>query len=335
MLNEMKYRSGAGRYAQALAGATLAAVSCLSHASTYEPAGIDLGATTFNDAFGSVAPGWTTIQLLQYEHNDKFYNNSGKNSGTFQNPSLNATIWMPQLIYTSPFHVLGGALGFTALLPVTDLNGKSGPDGEALTSRSGIGDITLGPFLQFAPVISGGRPVFAQRFEFDVIAPTGAYDPTRLVNPGSAFWSLNPYWSVTVLPTAKTEVSMRLHYLYNFTNNNPGNNLSDGPQFAQADPFVIQNFRAGQAVWANFGASYKVLPNLEVGINGFWFRQITDDSVDGVKQSADRTTNLSLGPGAELTLGHKDFLFANIYLPVVERNTYSGFHMNLRWIHAF
>jgi hypothetical protein len=309
-----------------------AIVPFAANASAYQPAGIDLGATTFNDAFGGMDPGWTTIQLLQYEHNTKFYDNNGNNPGTFKNGDLNALIWLPQIIYTSPFHLMGGALGFTALLPVTDLNASSdpaGPGGADLTSRSGIGDITFGPFLQFAPIISGGRPVFVHRFEFDVIAPTGAYDPTKLVNPGSNFWSLNPYYAFTWLPTPKTSISVRMHYLYNFTNNNPGDNFSDG-YFPG-----MTKFKAGQAVWANFGIAYKVLPNLDVGLNGFWFRQITDDTVNGVSQSADRTTNVSLGPGAEWTIDRRNYVFVNIYLPVVERNTYSGFHMNLRWIHSF
>ncbi|WP_322044689.1 transporter [Paraburkholderia sp. J67] len=302
-----------------------------SQASTYQPAGIDLGATTFNDAFGSVEPGWTTIQLLQYENNNHFYTNTGSQSPAFKNAELHAFVWLPQLIYTSPLHFLGGALGLTALLPVTSLNSHSdeiNPYAPTLTARSGFGDITFGPFLQFAPIISGGRPVFVQRFEFDVIAPTGAYDPNKLVNPGSGFWSLNPYWSATFLPTAKTEVSVRLHYLYNLRNDNPGiNNPFQVPDIA--------NFQAGQAVWANFAASYKVLPNVEVGINGFYFRQITDDRVNGQSQSAARTTNLSLGPGAEWAIDRSNFVFANLYLPVVERNTYSGVHVNLRWIHAF
>jgi hypothetical protein len=334
----MKSSTLGGRIRAISQGAVLACaiVPAAALASTYEPVGLNLGASSFNDALGSVEPGWTTIQLLQYEHDDKFYDNSGNAPRTFKNPDLNAFLWLPQLVYTSPFHVFGGALGFTTLLPVTILNGSSGAGAESqLTARSGIGDIIFGPFLQMAPIISGGRPVFVQRFEFDVIAPTGAYDPTRLANPSSGFWSLNPYWAMTVMPTPKTEFSMRLHYLYNFANNNPGANLSDGPQFAQADPFVIRNFRAGQAVWINFAASYKVLPNLEVGVNGYWFRQITDDYVDGIQQTADRTTNLSLGPGAQWTVNRSNYVFVNMYLPVVERNTYSGFHMNLRWIHVF
>jgi hypothetical protein len=66
MTKGMGYQSRMTRYGQVVAGATLAAMSCLAQASTYQPAGIDLGATTFNDAFGGMEPGWTSIQLLQY-----------------------------------------------------------------------------------------------------------------------------------------------------------------------------------------------------------------------------------------------------------------------------
>ncbi|RAR53648.1 hypothetical protein C7401_127114 [Paraburkholderia unamae] len=303
-----------------------------AQASTYQPAGIDLGATTFYDAFGSTDPGWATIQLLQYENNDKFYTNTGDPNGLFKNGQSQSLVWLPQIIYTSPFKLLGGALGFTVLQPVVYLNAHDDANSFVpLTSNTGVnaGDTTFGPFWQFAPVIAGGRPVFVQRFEFDVIAPTGAYDPTKLVNQGSNFWSINPYWSMTFLPTPKTEVSMRLHYLYNFTNGNPGVNNSDG------FPGPVDSFRAGQAVWVNFAASYKVLPSVAVGLNGFWFRQLSDDHVNGQPMAGSRTTNLSLGPGAMWTINPKNVVFANIYLPVVERNTFSGFHMNLRWIHAF
>ncbi|QHE91575.1 hypothetical protein PI93_021065 [Pandoraea fibrosis] len=315
---------------------TCAAVPGMVRASTYQPGGLNLGASSFHDGFGGLEPGWATVQLLQFKNNDKFYDNNGNKPGTFRNPKLTSFLWLPQIAYTSPIRVFGGALGFTVLLPVMSMHGSSDAGSmQQLTARSGVGDIIFGPYLQMAPVISGGRPVFSQRFEFDVIAPTGAYNPSKLANPSSGFWSLNPHWAMTFLPTAKTEISLRLHYLYNFSNHNPGVNLSDGPQFSQPNPFVIDRFRAGQAVWVNFTASYKVLPNLNVGINGFWFRQITDDTVDGRPQTGFRTTNLSIGPGAQWTVDNKNFVFMNIYLPVSERNTYSGFQMGLRWIHAF
>nr|WP_315591919.1 transporter [uncultured Cupriavidus sp.] len=331
MINEARYRSRIGRYKQAIGGVALAAMACAGQASTYQPAGINLGATTFNDGFGRMDPGWTSIQLLQFKHNTRFYTNTGAQSSAFKDAQLNAFVWMPQLAYTSPIQVLGGALGFTAMLPVTSLNAHStefSPYAPTLTARSGFGDVTFGPFLQMPPVIRNGRPVFVQRFEFDVIAPTGAYDPNTLVNPSSGFWSLNPYWSATILPTPETEVSVRMHYLYNMKNTNPGIN----------NPFQvpgIANFQAGQAVWANFTASYKILPNFNVGLNGYWFRQLTDDRVNSATQPAARTLNLSLGPGAQWTIDHKNFVFVNLYFPVVERNTYSGTHMNLRWIHTF
>jgi hypothetical protein len=304
-----------------------------AHASTYEPAGIDLGAATFYDAFGSMDPGWTYIQLLQYENNNKFYTNTGDSNKLFKNADSKSVVLLPQIVYTSPFHFLGGALGFTVLVPLVYLNAKDDPDSIVpLNSNTGVGfgDVTFGPFLQMAPIISGGRPVFVQRFELDIIAPTGSSDPSKLVNQGDGFWSLNPYWSMTFLPTPKTEVSMRIHYLYNLTNNKPvENNNPDGY------PGPVTRYQAGQAVWINFTASYQVLPNLDVGMNGYWFRQISDDHVNGQAMEGGRTTNLSLGPGARWTVNRSNFLFANIYLPVTERNTYSGFHMNVRWIHAF
>jgi hypothetical protein len=163
-----------------------------------------------------------------------------------------------------------------------------------------------------------------------VIAPTGLYDTKYTANVGANSWAFNPYWAMTFLPTPALEFSTRLHYLYNGRNTDPGY----GP--------AIRDVQAGQAVWANFAASYQVLPNLNVGVNGYWFRQITDDKlnggrdpVGGVMARGVRTTDLSMGPGALWKAGPKTHVFANVYLPVTLRNTSGGFHMNLRLIQDF
>src|ERR1700741_1364313 len=135
----------------------------------------------------------------------------------------------------------------------------------------------LGAFLQMPPVMTDGRPVFAQRIEFDVISPSGQYNRADDINPSSGFWSLNPFWAMTFLPTSNTEFSTRLQYLHNFQNSDPAGGAMP--------------FRAGDAVWANFAASYKVLPTLNFGLNGYYFQQIQNDTVNGQTGPKSETTN--------------------------------------------
>jgi hypothetical protein len=302
-------------------------------ASTLQPSGLNLGGTSYMDGFGKAGPGFAYIGLLQYRNNDKFYDNDGNDNRAFVNPRIRSTVMLNQLAYTSNVRLFGGLVGATALLPAVRLSTSASPDSFVqLNSPDNTkqGDLTLGLFLQMDPVIENGRPVFSQRFEIDVIAPTGHYDTKYTANIGSNTWSVNPYWAMTFLPTPALEFSTRLHYLYNYRNTDPGMSPA------------IQNVQAGQAVWANFAASYRVLPNLNVGLNGYWFRQITDDKLNGGRDPAGgivargvRSTDLSIGPGALWKVSPKTLVFANVYLPVTVRNTPGGFHMNLRLIQDF
>ena len=295
-----------------------------AHASSNEPAGINLGGTSFMDGFGGTEPGFVYQQYFQIAHYNAIHDQEGNSVPVFQDTDINAVVSLNQLIYVSRYHLFGGTLGGTALLPIVDLNAAFAQTSPAkLTANEGlaVGDLTWGPFLQMPPVIAGGRAVFDQRFEFDVISPIGQYNHADDINPSSGFWSINPYWAATFLPTPKTEASFRLHYLHNFDNDAPA---------ADAPPF-----RAGDAVWANFTASYKPLPNLNLGINGYYFQQIQNDTVEGQTIPKSETTNLSIGPGAMYVLGRQNIFFANAYFPVVERNTTNGFHLVFRWIHVF
>lgn len=319
--------------ARALPVLVLAAAMPAVQASTLEPSGLNLGGTSYMDGFGKADPGFAYIGLLQYRNNNKFYDNDGNDNPAFAKPHLRSVVMLNQLAYTSDVRVFGGLLGATALLPVVRLAASADPASFIpLNAPDGTkqGDATLGLFLQMNPVIENGRPVFSQRFEIDVIAPTGQYDTRYTANVGANSWSFNPYWAMTFLPTPALEFSTRLHYLYNYRNTDPGL----GP--------AIRDVQAGQAVWANFAASYQVLPNLNVGVNGYWFRQVTDDKlnggrdpVGGVMARGVRTTDLSMGPGALWKAGPKTLVFANVYLPVTVRNTPGGFHMNLRLIQEF
>ena len=116
--------------------------------------------------------------------------------------------------------------------------------------------------------------------------PTGEYDRNKDINPGNNAVSLDPYWAATYWLNPKWTASTRIHYLYNFKNNEPGY------AFGAAD-----DIQAGQAIHANFATDYAVTPQLRLGINGYWLKQVTDTEVDGEKVKGRREQVWAIGPG--------------------------------------
>jgi hypothetical protein len=299
-------------------------------ASSTQPAGINLGSTSFNDAFGVPAPNWIYEQYFQYFHYSAINDESGHAIGkpVFNNPGIDALVSLNQIVYVTPYKIAGETISATALLPL--VNVSSHFDSPSLVNLQangfGLGDLTFGPALQGPIIFKNGRPFFVQRFEFDTIAPTGSYNTHKDINQGAGFWSLNPHWAFTVLPVPGLEISARIHYLYNFKNSNPA---SSAPLPAGS------SYQAGQAAWANFDASYTVAKGLDLGINGYYFQQFTEDKTDGVTQHGSETTNFSIGPGLVYAVNQSNYVFANAYLPVIEKNTTSGIHLVFRYIHVF
>jgi hypothetical protein len=107
--------------------------------------------------------------------------------------------------------------------------------------------MTVGAGVQWAPKkVAGG--VLVDRAVLDVGLPTGKYSDLRPVNIGNHFVVVDPYYAVTY-ERKKTEFSIRLHYLWNSTNN---------------DPFVgfgIRSMQPGQAFHVNYATSYELWKN--------------------------------------------------------------------------
>lgn len=308
-----------------------------AHAGNLEPAGINLGGTSFFDGFGATEPGLAYLGYYQYQDLNQISDNTGHESAGFKNPNIDVALMLNQLAYTTSKTYFDGTahLGFTGLLPL--LNFQESFDAASpttLSSQNGFGDLTLGAYLQFNPLISGGRPVYSQRVEFDVIVPTGRYSSSVDINPGAHFWSLNPYWAGTWLPTAKTEVSWRLNYLYNFSNDDPRDPAQLG----------LTSSRAGQAAWVNFTTSYAVTPQLHVGLNGYYFDQLTNDTYEWQSGATPvampygdtgKAQVLAIGPGLFWKASEKNMWFVNLYDQVEAKNHTSGTVLNVHWVHPF
>lgn len=201
------------------------------------------------------------------------------------------------------------------IVPVVSLDSTPLPD-----NNQGIGDLLVGPYIQWDPIMGENGPIFMHRIELQTIIPTGKYDEDKALNPGSNFWSFNPYWAATLFIMPKLTASWRIHYLWNGKND---------------DPFMADDSQAGQAIHGNFACAYEVLPHqLRVGINGYYFKQISDSEVNGHNVNA-REKVFAVGPGLVWHIDQNNHLFLNSYFESNAENRTEGERYNCRFVHHF
>lgn len=279
--------------------ATLAACCLLlasiiaTPASAYDQPAVNLGFTSFLDGGPPAGPGFYFSEYLQFYSADKLADLP------FNDPEIESFVSLNQFLYQSDQELLlGGKWGMDVILPIVGLNSNLA---QVPANGDGLGDLLVGPYLQWDPIMGKNGPVFMQRVELQFILPTGRYSSTKALNPGSNFFSFNPYWSGTLFLTPKLTTSVRLHYLWNAENNDPNT------------PFPAANSQAGQAVHGNFAAAYEVISKkLRLGINGYFFNQLTASKVDG-NNVPGKEQVLAIGPGALFSISQDAHLFFNAY----------------------
>jgi anthranilate 1,2-dioxygenase (deaminating, decarboxylating) large subunit len=291
----------------ALAGSTVRA---------YELPPVNLGFTSFLDGAPPAGHGLYFAQYFQYYFSDDFQNNP-----VLKSENLNAWVSLSQLIYQSDKKVfLGGKWGLDLIVPVVGVY----LDPETVPVNSpGFADMTVGPFLQWDPIMGKNGPVFVHRIEIQCIVPSGRWDNDNAVNTGSNIFSLDPYWAATWFPTSKCELSLRAHYLWNDTNDDPYRGTG------------LNTLQPGQAVHFNLASSYEILPkHLRLGVNAYYLKQITRSEGDGNKFGGMEQV-LGVGPGGLYSFSQNDHIFFNVYFETCVAYRTEGTRFNLRWVHHF
>ena len=279
---------------------------------------VNLGFTSFLDGGPPAGPGHYISEYLQFYSADKLAD------GPPGDGEVDAWILMNQYIYQSDQPVLfGGKWGLNVMLPIVSLD----VDSPYLTDNgTGLGDLLVGPYIQWDPIMGEKGPLMLNRIELQTIFPTGDYDESKNLNQGSNHFSFNPYWAATVFLGPKATVSWRLHYLWNDENDE----FTAGDQI----PFKV-DLEPGEAVHANFTAAYEVMPKqLRLGINGYWFDQISETKVNGVDADNDEKV-FAIGPGMVYHFSQDSHLFVNAYFESGAENRPEGDRYNLRFVHHF
>lgn len=288
----------------------------------YDLPAVNLGLTSFLDGGPPAGPGFYYTHYLEYYHATTLRGTGGQDllpKAAFPNPKMDAWVSASQIIAQCPKKlVLGAQPGLDLIIPVMDL-GISGTPLRA--NHRKLGDILIGPFLQWEPIMGKNGPIFMHRIELQCILPTGDYDSHYQINPGANFFSFNPYWSGTLFITPKLTLSTRVHYLWNDAND---------------DVQGANDLQAGQAVHLNFATEYEVIAKrLRLGFNGYYLNQFTDTKINGVSVPNRREEVVGLGPGLLFSINQNNHLFFNAYFETGAENRTEGMRFLLRFVHHF
>lgn len=144
-------------------------------------------------------------------------------------------------------------------------------------SVDGLGDIVLMPLMlnyKFSPD-------FSANFRVAAYAPTGDYEVGRLANPGKNYWTFEPTFALMYFGQ-KNGIEASLFTGLSFNTENDDTNYKSGNQF-HIDGTLAQHFPLAGGLAG-------------VGVNGFWYEQVTGDSGAGANFGDFEGRTAGLGP---------------------------------------
>jgi len=208
---------------------------------------------------GTLDEGAQLQAFTVFYNSSKFADSNGNDK--FKNFSTNVVVQAFRFQYVLPQHYTPGFhVGFAVLTPFFNINTYRQPFGAPTIhgSNTGLSDPLVTPLMignSFSAPLLGH---VNQALRLTVNVPIGSYNPSQPINVGHHYWAFLPSYGIDVHPDDKTTIGMNFTYIWN------GRNLSDG-------------YRSGQETVTEFVAMRKVTDRLSLGLNGYYYKQISGD----------------------------------------------------------
>lgn len=250
--------------------------------------------------------------LLYYQHYsaDRVKDNNGQDNARVAHFKSQADVLALRYSYVWPGLKLAGANVETRAvlsLPSLELDMRlAKPPVDRGGNASGIGDMTLAPLL-----LGWHGPTLHQMAGMEVILPTGDYDKKRNINAGRNIWQAAALYGFTWLP-GQWEASARVRYGINGRN-------------ADTD------YRSGDELTLEFSGGYKFAPGWSAGLNGYLYRQVTDDVRNGNTVYGNRASVNAIGPYVAHAFSRQASIVAKIQIEADAKNRAEGQRL---WIQA-
>jgi hypothetical protein len=256
-------------------------------------------------------PAWVVADAFTYYNGSASVDNPINFAGQLT-LDAHATCYADTLfgVYQTPLRLLGGQYAVAAALPFLwlDVKGtvvpRSGPSVNKSDSASGLGDITLYPFML------GWTNALDMKYDvrFGIYAPSGDYTVGKLANTGRNYWTFEPAVSWSWLST-KIGTEVTLFAGLDFNTENTATDYKSGTSF-HLDGTVAQHLPIG-----SFGI-------IGVGANAFFYDQISGDSGTGAKLGSFEGRTAGVGPVVSFIkkIGNSDLAAELKWLPELNVN---------------
>lgn len=242
--------------------------------------------------FGSLAaaptvPGWSYASIyLHLQANaggtQNFVTSGGARGSIVTGLNAHGDALVLGITYTSPMSVLGGQAAFSVLTAPGNVGlgigaSLTGPLGNTVSGGTTDTRTTLSD-VYYQGTLKWNQGVHNEMVYLTGNIPSGTYDANRLANltPGYVAWDAGAG--------------------YTYLDPKTGHEFSLAGGFTYGLPNPYLQYQNGIDFHVDWGASQFLSKNVQVGVVGYFYQQITDDTGPGAKLGGFRGRAVGIGP---------------------------------------